>query len=362
MVTQNTALVTGATGFIGGRLVEKLVERGTRVRALVKNFGNASRISRFRLDMCPGEITDAAALDQAVRGSDVVFHCAHDFSDPRHNIEGARLLADACVRQGVRRLVHVSSISVYEPLPDGDLDEQSASEPCGWTYPDNKLAVEEFLLGQSREGGVPTVVLQPTIVYGPFSRPWTLAPVSKLRNGRVVLPSDRDGLCSAVYIDDVVDALLLAAERDAAVGERFLISGPDSVTWNDFYGAYEEMLGTRSRVWMTTREIEALNSRREVKSTLWLVAQDPRRLLEWPVVRRLYEKVRSRFISERMATKAKQTLPSSLYVPNEVQLALYTARVNVKIDKARKRLGYQPAFTFRRGMELTARFVAWANL
>lgn len=357
-------LVTGATGFIGGRLVEKLIlEQGAPVRALVKNFARASRIARFDLEMVPGGIADKEAVDRAVQGCDVVFNCAHDFNRPLNNLEGARALAESCVRHGVRRLVHLSSISVYEPLPDHELDESAASVPCGWAYPDNKLAGEQLLLEYARSQGLPTVVLQPTIVYGPFSRPWTLSPIMKLRSGRVVLPSDREGRCNAVYIDDVVDAMFLAAERDEAVGERFLISGPDSVTWHEFWATYERMLGTQSLVFMTTPEIEAANSRQgHVGSKLRLLRQDPRRLLQWAPLRNAYETARTRFISDRFANRAKKSLPTSLYVPNEVQLALYRALATVNIRKARRLLGYDPAFDFKRGMNLTQQFVAWANL
>ncbi len=360
----SNVMVTGATGFIGGRLVEKLVlERGARVRALVKNFARASRIARFDLEMIPGGIADKEAVDEAVQGCDVVFNCAHDFNHPEDNIEGARALAQSCVRHGVRRLVHLSSISVYEPLPDHELDESAASIPCGWAYPDNKLAGEELLLEYGKSEGLATVVLQPTIVYGPFSRPWTLAPITKLRTGRVVLPSDRDGRCNAVYIDDVVDAMFLSAERDEAVGERFLISGPDAVSWTEFYETYERMLGTHSLVMMTTPEIEALNSPQgHVGSKLWLLRQDPRRFLKWAPLGNAYHSARRRFISEKFMNRAKQSLPSQLYVPNEIQLALYRALATVNIGKARRLLGYDPGFDFRRGMKLTEQFVAWANL
>src|SRR5688572_22740302 len=142
-MTGKRALVTGATGFIGGRLVERLVlDQGADVRALVKNFARASRLARFKVEMVAGAINNLQAVDKAVEGCDVVFHCAHDFDHPQTNLEGAQALAAACVRHNVQRLVHVSSISVYEPLPDGDVDESTAAVPCGWTYPDNKLAVE----------------------------------------------------------------------------------------------------------------------------------------------------------------------------------------------------------------------------
>jgi len=363
MLRFKKALVTGASGFIGGRLTEQLIlDHGVEVRALVSRFTHASRIARFNLEMVGGGIDDAEAVDRAVAGCEVVFHCAHDFEHPQRNLDGARALAEASLRHGVRRLVYVSSISVYEPLPDLEVDESTKSEPCGWTYPDNKLAVENMLLEFGAGHGLPVAVLQPTIVYGPYSRPWTLDPVIRLRSGRVVLPDDGGGVCNPVYVDDVVAALLAAAEDEAAVGERFLISGPDAVTWREFYAAYERLLGTQSVVLMPTGEIQRLNGQKGEVSNFQLSKRDPFKLLNYTLVRRIYKFVRRHRIGEGLRKQAKQALPPPLYLPDEVRLALLRARARVKIDKARRMLGYQPAYDFNRGMALTAKYIEWAQL
>jgi nucleoside-diphosphate-sugar epimerase len=363
MLGTKPVLVTGATGFIGGRLIEKLIlDEGTPVRALVRDFAHASRIARFTLEMCGGAITDAEALHRAVAGCEVVFHCAHDSYDPQGNITGARLLAEACVRHGVTCLVYVSSVSVYEPLPDGELDESASAEPCGWTYQDNKRAVEGLLLQFGREHGLATVALQPTIVYGPFCKPWTMGPLIRLRTGSIVLPGDKMGVCNPVYVDDVVDALLLCATKRDAIGQRFLISGRDFVTWQQFYGAYEEMLGKRAVVLMSTEEIQNLSCSRSVAWTFKHILLDPRHILSWPPLRAAYGLARRYVIGDDVVRRAKQALPPSLDLPNEALLALFRAQTVVRSDKARRLLGYEPAFDFRRGMELTSRFVAWARL
>lgn len=366
MLTNKKVLVTGGTGFIGGRLIEKLVlYNNANVRALVRNFAHASRIARFDLEMVSGGVGDAEAVDKAVAGCDTVFHCAHDFSskNANQNVEGTRVLAEACLRHKVRRLVHLSTISVYEPLPKGDLDESGPAEPCGWVYPDNKLAVENLFLKYHKERGLPVVVLQPTIVYGPFAKAWTINPITLLRSYRVALPSE--GICNAVYVDDVVDAMLLSAENDKAVGERFLISGPDAVSWHEFYRAYERMLGMQRIVPMASKQLEQAKQISEptngLAAHLNVFRHDPIKMLNLAPVRRLYKFTR-RQLGEGLRKKMSKAVPAPLYVPEDQMLALYGALATVKIDKARRLLGYNPAYDFKRGMDLTAQYVEWANL
>ena len=93
------------------------------------------------------------------------------------------------------------------------------------------------------EEGLPATVLQPTHVYGPFGGYWTERQVEMFLSGPVVLPAPDDGICNAVYVDDVVHALSLAAVRDEAVGETFLISGVESTTWSEFYRQYARAVG-----------------------------------------------------------------------------------------------------------------------
>ena len=355
-------LITGATGFIGGRLAEKLVlDHGAGVRALVRDFAHAARIARFPVEMIAGDFADDKAVEHAVAGSDVVVNCAYDTRHPDRNLAGIRAVAEACRRHGIERLVHVSSMSVYEPLSDGILDESSPAEVSGWEYPDTKLAVEREVLRYADEHGLRAVVLQPTIVYGPFSAAWTMWPLQQLRTGQVVLPDNGGGLCNAVYVDDVVDAIILAAQSDAAVGERLLVSGAAPVTWRGFFGAYERMLGVEAVTLRPSEELGRLARADGVSSGLALLRHDPRRILRWPPVRRL-----SRFarlvLGEALWKRADKTLPPQWHLPSAQLLALYRARASASIEKARRVLGYEPKFDFDRGMGLTGRFAEWANL
>jgi nucleoside-diphosphate-sugar epimerase len=247
MLKGKTVLITGATGFVGGRLVEKLVlEQQARVRTLVRNFGRASRLARFPIEFIAGDITDAAAVRQAMHGCEIVFHCAHESALPGQRqklaaTQGTQNICATALELGVEQMIHVSSLAVYGPTPPGDLTEASPWQPTDHSYMVAKRLTERMVLDLHQEAGLPVVVLQPTAVYGPYCRPWTLQPVEDLKTGLVPLVDGGQGYCNAVYIDDAVEAMLLAATNPAVRGETFLISGEEPVTWN--------LWGLRSDPW-----------------------------------------------------------------------------------------------------------------
>ena len=143
------------------------------------------------------------------------------------NITGLQNIIAACVKHKVRRLVYVSTFSVYEPFPDGLVSEETRDGDRSWIYARTQARYGEAgSCRQCVEQNLPATIVQPTIVYGPFSKPWTNAPAENLIYGTVVLPDPGEGLCNAVYIDDLVDGFILAATHPAAIGERFILSGP----------------------------------------------------------------------------------------------------------------------------------------
>lgn len=385
-------LVTGGTGFLGGRLAERLVRQaGAQVRVLVRDFSRASRLARFPVEMVRGDVTSAQDVARAAEGCDVLFHCAYgNHWDPavqrRVNVDATSLLVDAAARNGATRLVHVSTLAVYGATPDGDLDERAPRRPTGDVYADTKLEGEELALAAARRG-VPTTVLQPTVVYGPFAPGWTVRILNELEQGRVILVDGGEGLCNAVYVDDAVGALLLAAVAERAVGEAFLVSAAQPVTWRDYYGAYERLLGRESHVVLSLAESEALfheryGRRRILGESIRLVQESPhlrqrlratpeaqallragRLLVPGAVRRALRRKLRGQRAALPAAPAPRPPAaerPIQLMAP--AALRMHAARTRVRIDKARDLLGYRPAFDLGAGMERTGEWARWARL
>lgn len=368
-------LVTGATGFIGGRLAERLfVEEGAQVRALVRNFSSAARLARFPVEMSGGDINSPDAVDRAIAGCDVVFHCAYDFSaDERSRrtttAASTRLMLEAALRHRCRRVVFVSTVSVYGDTPDGDLDERSPRKYSGAAYNDSKLDAETIALEYCGKG-LSVTVLQPTVVYGPYGGTWTVRPLEHLRQGRLILINGGTGLCNAVYVDDVVSALLLAATADRAHGETFLVSGDQPVTWREFFGAYESLLGRPATVAMTVDEAIRFYKASLPKG----LAGETARVLRREIARR-EPIVRERMTASRWGRVAMATadrlgiVPKSQPIdPEPIQpmppakISFCAAKTRVRIDKAASVLNYRPAWTFERGMAMTGAWARWANL
>ena len=380
-------LVTGGTGFIGGRLVEKLVlECNAQVRVLLRNYARASRIARYPVEMVHGNLRRPDDVKRAAQDCDIVFHCAcatqgTDELQRFVNVEGSRHVFDAAKLAGVEKVVYLSTVMVYGSVPDGDLEETAHRRYSGSVYADSKLDAEALAFEYSRKHQVPIAILQPTVVYGPFAGGWTTGVLSQLRTRRVVLVNGGDGLCNLVYIDDVVGAMLLAAVTEKAAGEAFLISGEKPVTWREFYNAFEAMLGISSTVSMPLDE-----TGRTLRRPKHLTAELSAIVRERPVRNRI---VKSREVSA-LKNWARHLLPASAQeslrrsfkqngrngtagaAPAAPQKPLsqldrttaefFASKVRVRIDKAQRILGYRPAFDLETGMKVTEEWAKWANL
>jgi nucleoside-diphosphate-sugar epimerase len=387
MDRSDRVLITGATGFIGGRLVEMLAAQGVRMRIATSDLSHCSRVGRFPVELIKADLVDHAALTRAAEGCNIIFHFGYRFGgtpkeQQRVNLEGTRVLAEALLKNGGRRLVHISSVSAYGAPRDGDLTEDTPPLPTGDAYSNTKQKIERLLLDLHRTHGLPVAIIQPTIVYGPYGSTWTVRLLEQVRSCRIVLPAGGLGLCNAVYVDDVVVASMLAVESAAAVGETFLISGPVPVTWREFYGAYEKMLGKHALLELDDAQthIEEVRQRNEgLISRQIMVGLSRRpafreRLLSLPpqswflaagqrlLPNSVQAAIALRYKSLWQSRSDAESVSLPVYLPDPGSRALYSARTYVRADKAAKILSFKPAFDLNNGMALTTEWARWANL
>ena len=357
---QKKVFVTGGTGFIGNRLIEVLVNtHNIEVVALIRNYSQAARLARMsqqKVQLVKADISDREALIEATRDCDTIYHLAFDPTGLQPNIDGANNILKAVKTNNIARLVHVSSISVFEPLPEGGMDETAPAEPIGQFYADAKLAVENRVLKRSRELATSTVVVQPTIVYGPFSKPWTDGPVSQLSSGG-------KGLCNAVYVDDVVSGMICAAEAEGCDNKCYLISAEEPTTWGTFFEKLQEPLNVEAIRFMPRDEIE--KQIKSVSGNAKLLIADPKRIFKITPIRKLGMIVKdllnesAKDVLKSLYGKYRRVAPSPVYMPDQLKLELYDSKAIVDISRARKDLGYSPRYDIERGMAITQQYVHW---
>jgi dihydroflavonol-4-reductase len=248
--------VTGASGHIGINLLRALVARGDRVRAVAHEDNRSLDASSLTVERVPGDVRDAASLERAFAGAEVVFHLAAQIAlsaeENRRvqeiNVGGTRNVLAACRAAGVRRLLHFSSIHAYSPSPaDRPVDETRAlvpeAERDATPYDRSKASAQRAVL-EAAQDGLDAVVLNPTGVIGPHDyRPSAMGTVLlDLHHRR--LPGLVDGGFNWVDARDVVAGALAASERGRR-GEAYLLSG-HWTTVRELASIVEEVTGVRA--------------------------------------------------------------------------------------------------------------------
>jgi nucleoside-diphosphate-sugar epimerase len=243
----HVCLVTGASGFIGGHLAQRLVEDGYQVRCLVRPSSDTSLLDNLEVEIAEGDLTSSRSLGRAVEGCSHVLHCGALVSDwatqkeiAAINVEGTRNLLDASVSASVERFVHFSTTDVYGYPGGAAVDESFAGNGFSNWYSQTKRAAE---LEVRRTQGLETVVLRPATVYGPRSKEVVGEIARAMRNGNMLLIDRGRSVAGLVYVDNLVDVALLALSHEAAVGHAFNATDGLPVTWKEFTEGLAEGLG-----------------------------------------------------------------------------------------------------------------------
>lgn len=226
--------VLGAGGFIGNRTVEMLHLGGrAEVRPIVGRASGLALPARFALDCRVADARDEDALARAFARCDAVVHAvAGDTATILGTLEPAYRAAE---RAGIRRLVYLGSASVHGQAPAPGTDERTPlRDDREVAYNNAKVRAERTLAALRAAGRVEVVVLRPAIVIGPRSA-WIGRFADALLAGEAALVNRGRGICNAVYVDNLVDAIVLALTCPRADRETFLVNDPERVTWADVY-------------------------------------------------------------------------------------------------------------------------------
>jgi nucleoside-diphosphate-sugar epimerase len=315
--------VTGASGFTGSHLCERLASEGCAVRGLVRDPEHAAGLRQAGAEVAVGDLRDPQSLQRAAQGISVIYHIAAEF---RHdnlsrkemmavNVNGTKNMLDAAMQAGVQKFIHCSTIGVHGDIKNPPADENAPCMP-GDIYQESKLAAERVVMEYMVSKQLPIVIFRPGGIYGPGDLRF-LKLVKAINKRHFVMLGSGKPLYQMIYIDDLIDGILLCGTKSEAVGKVYILTGNESVTLNQLVKTIAQVLHVRP----------------------------PR--LRFPV----------------MPVYVAGFLCEMVCKPFGINPPLYRRRVDFfrksrcfNIAKARRELGFEPRTDLRSGLSLTAQW------
>jgi nucleoside-diphosphate-sugar epimerase len=253
----SVVFLTGGTGYVGRHVIPALTGAGWAVRALTRQ---SERAATEGVSWISGDLADVGRFASALDGCVALVHCARagdgDAAErSRLDVEGTLALWGAAAQAGVRRFIHLSTISVYELPTDGTIDETAPYTTRDDAYSQSKVAIERALLAQT--GGPQLGILQPACVYGAKGGWWTGALPDLMRRGTLLVPDYGHGTANLIHVEDLAKAVLAALRVDVISG-RFIITDGRPITWAQFYDVLETVVGHTATLRVSTAAARTL--------------------------------------------------------------------------------------------------------
>ncbi|HUI80060.1 MAG TPA: NAD(P)-dependent oxidoreductase [Bryobacteraceae bacterium] len=314
MSSRETVFVTGGSGFVGSHVVRRLADDGYRVRMLVRRPGSAA--PHPSVEFVTGDLTQAPSYQSALAGAAAVIHAALT-DNLAHDVEATVELRNRSAQAGVRKFLHLSTISVYGNPLEGTITEDMPPIQVNDPYALTKLAIEERLKADSSMAE--TVILRLGCVYGPGGGWWTDGLLNLMKRGRLILVNHGAGTANLIHVLDIAAMVPLLLARSNPPCEVFNVTDGTPVNWSVYFRELERLLGRSATVSMSEAEARAYGKN-------WLHPSLPRR-----VIRKLQG---ARFI----------------HPLDDRGIAGFVSRAGYSNQKACQLLGFRPVYTLESGM------------
>jgi nucleoside-diphosphate-sugar epimerase len=328
--------VTGATGFIASHLVDSLLQEDFQIRCLVRKNSNTDYLKQLNVELVHGELTDFESLRKGVQGCNYVFHCAAFVSDwgtiaeiRQVNVTGTRNLLEATLEQPFCRFIYLSTTDVYGHPKKKNISEDQPypTKFCNW-YTQTKMEAELEVMYFHTRYQLPVTIIRPATVYGPRSINVIGEISGAIRSGQMLLINDGKANAGLCYISNLIQAIVLAAESDSAIGECFNVADRSQVSWKTFIDDLADQLGEQKKYY---------NMHYGVANILGLLLENSYRVL-------------------RMTTGLKF---SALLSRQAVQVMGREQDFNT--DKIQSLLGYRPIVNYQLGLKETVKWIKRLN-
>jgi nucleoside-diphosphate-sugar epimerase len=241
-------MITGATGFLGNVLARRLLNEEIQIRILARTPEKAQRLLELGAEVIQGDINNSVAAKRAAEGCTCVFHLAAATTgnldlQRQANVEGTRSIIQAAIDANVQRVVHVSSIGAYGYRYTADVTEDMPLLPAADPYVNTKQQAEAIVRDLAAKHGMVYSIIRPGMIYGARSGLWTgqLFRLAKFKPTPFI--GSGSGNAHPIYVDDVVEMMIILATHPAAANETFNCSADPAPTWREFLQGYARLAG-----------------------------------------------------------------------------------------------------------------------
>ncbi len=318
------ALVTGAPGWLGDRLVEHLVSQKNKVVCYVLKGSDVSKLKKLGVEIVWGDVTTGENLDRAMKGVEVAFHCAGLIHAKkvkdlyRVNVTGTQNVVDAAIKARVKKFIHISSNSPMGTNKQRDrlMKEDDPYRPYK-NYGKSKMLAEQIVNKAYKEGKLDTTIIRPCWFYGPGQPPRQTTFFKMIKKGNPLMFGDGKNLRSMSYVDNIVEAMLLAVKSKKSSGQTYWIADEKPYSTVEIY---------------------------ETIADLFDVKLKPRYLPN--IVPELFE----------IADDVLQAM--GMYIKEVHVAGEMNKDIACSVEKAKKELGYKPKVSLKEGMK---RSIEWCR-
>jgi nucleoside-diphosphate-sugar epimerase len=355
-------LVLGGTGFIGSRLAERLrIEEGANVRVLVHSWRNATWVSRSDIELIEGDICSEGSLLGALKNINIVFDCVE--GGYRVNVEGTKNLFNTIQKYNLKvKVVYLSSIAVFGPQPKSDVDSNEKYVYYKSNdYAISKIESEKIIKEYSEKHGIPYVIIRPTYVWGPNSQHFTIGPILQMKSNNFFLVNQGTGIANAVYVDNLVDAIIEAGTNKNAINKSFVITDDSGYTWGELFNYYGNFLGRKLRTLYYKSENKKISAF-EIKHAIF--KHCTRFIRELKVINSFVFKNKSSKIykiNNFLLNRINNLIINKVLFYDEWDLNKFNNHNKIEIKKAKEILNYHPRFDLKEGMEITKKWLEIQN-
>lgn len=348
--------ITGSSGFIGTRFINQYSDKFEEVIAL--NLSGVNKVEG-NIKHIHSHLSNLSDLISYTTECDIFLHLAFDHKY-KENIIGIKNILEACVVNHIKKLIYISTINVYDPDYKGFINEFSPYSKILDPYTKEKQKIER-IIASDKNSDLKVLIIQPTIIYG-LTGNWTKYAFAAAKSNRLILPQTGKGLCNAVYIDDVTQALFKSCTHGFQSMqnnvEKIIISGESSLQWTDFLDGHRKILENLHFPYNKSQNV--INNSNEFHSNIiynlifkiWF--KTPFGFMFdflTSTLKQLRSKNNLTIIDNKSYNSFLNFEPNNNTVePIAATKKTFNARFKVKIAKAEQMLCYSPSFNFKQGL------------